>query len=58
MTGYIATASPGGLTCTASAAATNCTISGLSAGSTYTLTVTAANSVGIGPASTGTSGTA
>ena len=51
ITSYIATASPGGQSCTANAA-TNCTIEGLVAGGTYTVTVTATNSIGTSAAST------
>jgi hypothetical protein len=49
ITGYTATASPGGATCTT--VTTGCTITGLTNGTTYTITVTATNSVGVGPAS-------
>ncbi len=51
ITGYTATASPGSLTC--GSAATGCTITGLTNGTTYTVTVTATNSAGTGPASGG-----
>jgi outer membrane protein OmpA-like peptidoglycan-associated protein len=44
--GYIVTANPGGLTCTAVAPATTCTISGLDNGTTYTFDVVATNNVG------------
>ena len=44
--GYIVTANPGGLTCTAVAPATTCTISGLDNGTTYTFTAVATNNVG------------
>lgn len=51
ITGYTVTASPGGATCTA-AAATRCTVRGLSAGTAYTFAVTATNAAGTSPAST------
>ncbi|MFN8078080.1 MAG: fibronectin type III domain-containing protein [Kineosporiaceae bacterium] len=51
VTGYTATASPGGHTCTATAPATGCTITGLTNGTPYTVTVTATNGTGVGPAS-------
>ena len=49
ITGYTATASPGGQSC--SSAGTTCTVSSLNPGSTYTFSVQAANSAGAGPAS-------
>ena len=49
ITSYTATASPGGATCTAPS--TTCTLTALSNGTTYTVTVTAANPFGQGPAS-------
>ncbi len=49
ITGYTATASPGGATCSTSG--TSCTVTGLTNGTTYSFTVRASNSVGIGPAS-------
>lgn len=55
ITGYTATASPGGATCTSSTAARACTISGLSNGTTYSVTVRATNAAGSGPASAATS---
>lgn len=53
VTGYTATASPGGATC--SGAGGSCTITGLPAGQSYTVTVTATNSRGTGPSSSGVS---
>ncbi|HEY3834488.1 MAG TPA: fibronectin type III domain-containing protein [Acidimicrobiia bacterium] len=52
ITSYTATASPGGQTCTTSAPTTSCTITGLTNGSTYTVSVTATNAIGTGPAAT------
>ncbi len=49
ITGYTATASPGGATCTS--ATPGCTIGSLTNGTTYSFTVTATNAVGTGPAS-------
>ncbi len=48
---YTATASPGGASCTAVAPAVTCTITGLTAGTSYTATVTATNPQGTSPAS-------
>jgi Fibronectin type III domain len=45
LTGYTATAVPGGATCTA-AMATTCTITGLTNGTTYRITVVALTTVG------------
>jgi hypothetical protein len=45
VTGYTATASPGGTTCTTTGA-TSCTITGLTDGTTYTITVTTTASTG------------
>ncbi len=50
ITGYTVTASPGGQTCTTSGA-TSCTVTGLTSGTSYSFTVTAANSVGTGSSS-------
>ena len=50
ITGYTATASPGGATCTTSGA-TTCTVTGLTNGTTYSFNVTATNAIGTGPAS-------
>ncbi|MSV51899.1 MAG: hypothetical protein F2892_06450, partial [Actinobacteria bacterium] len=47
ITGYTATASPGGQSC--SSASTTCTVTSLSPGSTYTFSVHAQNSAGAGP---------
>ena len=49
ITGYTATASPGGRTCTATT--TTCVISGLANGTAYTVTVRAANALGTSAAS-------
>ena len=49
ITGYRATAEPGGASCTT--AGTGCTIAGLTNGTDYTVTVTATNILGTGPAS-------
>jgi hypothetical protein len=50
VTGYTATASPGGAQCSTDGA-TTCTINGVSSGSEYQVTVSATNAVGTGPAS-------
>ncbi len=55
ISGYTATASPGGNTCTTTGALT-CTVNGLTNGTTYTFRVTATNSVGTGAASTASAG--
>ena len=49
ITGYTVTSSPGGVTGTG--ASSPVTVSGLTAGTTYTFTVTATNAAGTGPAS-------
>jgi titin len=49
ITGYVATATPGGLTCTAPSTATSCSIRGLTNGTKYTIKVTAINVAGYGP---------
>ncbi len=46
---YTATATPGGRTCTS--ATTTCTITGLTNGTSYTLTVVARNTLGLSPSS-------
>ena len=51
VTDYRATAQPGGASCTAVAPATTCTITGLTNGTTYQVTVAAQNQVGFGQAS-------
>ncbi len=48
---YTATASPGGASCAAVAPATTCTITNLTAGTSYTATVTATNQQGTSPPS-------
>ena len=50
VTGYTATAQPGGASC-ATTGATECTITGLVNGTTYTVTVVASNVAGPGPGS-------
>lgn len=49
---YLATANPGGRTCTATVPSTSCTVTGLADDTAYTFTVTATNGVGTGDAST------
>ena len=54
VTSYTATASPGGNTCTATAPATTCAITGLIDGIEYTVSVRATNAAGNGPDATAT----
>jgi hypothetical protein len=56
ISGYTMTASPSGQTCSTTGA-TSCTITGLTNGSTQSITVTATNSYGTGSASTAVSAT-
>lgn len=51
ITGYTVTSEPGGVTCSAVAPATSCTVTGLENGTEYTFTVTATNAEGTGAAS-------
>lgn len=51
LTQFTATASPGGATCTTGGGGTACGITGLANGTAYTVTVTASNGLGTGPAS-------
>ena len=48
ITGYTATLNPGGLTCTTDAAGRSCVVGNLTNGTTYSVSVTATNSLGIG----------
>lgn len=51
ITGYTVTASPGGATCSWTSGPLSCVVIGLTAGTSYTFSVTATNSVGQGVAS-------
>jgi hypothetical protein len=51
VTGYTATASPGGATCTATLPATSCTVGGLTNGTAYTFTAAPINAIGTGVSS-------
>ena len=50
VTGYTVTATPGGASCTTTTG-TTCTLSGLTAGTTYQVRVAATNAIGTGPTS-------
>jgi hypothetical protein len=52
ITGYTATLNPGGLTCTTDAANRSCAVGNLTNGTTYSVSVTATNSLGAGIPST------
>lgn len=51
VTGYVATASPGGASCSTPAYLLSCVVPGLTNGVPYTFTVTASNAYGMSPAS-------
>ena len=51
ITAQVATASPGGATCTWASGPDACTINGLTIGDTYTFTVVSSNAIGASPAS-------
>lgn len=55
ITGYTATASPGGRSCSTGGSGRSCTITGLNNGTTYQVRVRATNSVGTSPNSTAAS---
>lgn len=55
ITGYTVTATPGGATCTATAPAVTCEVTGLTNGTSYTFAVTATNSTGTSTSSTSSS---
>jgi predicted acyl esterase len=52
ITGYTVTATPGGATCAWTTGPLTCTVTGLTAGTSYTFGVTATNASGTGPAGT------
>lgn len=52
ITSYTVTSSPDSRTCTATASERSCTVTGLTTGQSYSLTVTATNTLGTGAAST------
>lgn len=52
ITGYTATLNPGGFTCTTDAAGRSCTVGNLTNGTSYSVSVTATNSLGTGIPST------
>jgi PKD repeat protein len=51
ITGYVATSSPDGKTCSAAAAARSCTVTGLTNGRSYTFTIVAESDAGVSPPS-------